>query len=189
MGRALVPTGMVHKRTRWTFYRHCYIQTNLQFRPNNNYYQLRQTNTKTSTVFWQAALYTDQQTTTLHCNKLKAKVQLPYVKLVPKVHKRTDTAFTTNVDKLTGRPIITAHSWTTSNPSRLLGTELDKIIFQLKTVFEEGDVPFPLIYNSTDLLDLLHDFYIDDIDKYTVNHLWLHIIIHHYIRTFHTWHH
>ena len=112
------------------------MQTNLQFRPNNNYYQLRQTNRKTSTAFWQATLYTDQQTSTWHCYKLRAKVQLPYMKLVPKVHKLTDTAFTTNLDKPAGRPIITAHSWTTSNPSRLLGTELEKIIFQLKTVFK-----------------------------------------------------
>ena len=90
------------------------------------------------------------------------------MKLLPKVHKLTDTASPTNLDKLTERPIITAHSWTTSNPSRLLGTELDNIIFQLKTVFKERNIPFPLIYNSTDLLDLLHDFYRDDIGKYTL---------------------
>ena len=96
------------------------------------------------------------------------KLQLPYMKLLPKVHKLTDTASPSNLDKLTGRPIITAHSWTTSNPSRLLGTELDKIILQLKDIFKERDIPFPLIYNSTDLLDLPHDFYVDDIDKYTL---------------------
>ena len=95
----------------------------------------------------------------------KDKLQLPYMKLLPKVHKLTDTASPSNLNKLTGRPIITAHSWTTSNPSRLLGTELDKIIFQLKNVFKERNIPFPLIYNSTDLLDLLHNFYIDDVDK------------------------
>ena len=86
------------------------------------------------------------------------KLQLPYMKLLPKVHN----------DKLTGRPIITAHSWTTSDPSRLLGTELDKIILRLKDIFKERDIPFPLIYNSTDLLDLLHNFYVDDIDKFTL---------------------
>ena len=90
------------------------------------------------------------------------------MKLLPKVHKLTDTASPTNLDKLTERPIITAHRLTTSNPSRLLGTELDNIIFQLKTVFKERNIPFPLIYNSTDLLNLQHDFYIDDIDKYTL---------------------
>ena len=46
----------------------------------------------------------------------KDKLQLPYMKLLPKVHKLTDTASATNLDKLTGRPISTAHSWTTSNP-------------------------------------------------------------------------
>ena len=88
--------------------------------------------------------------------------------LLPKVHKLTDTASPNNLDKLTGRSIITAHSWTTSNPSRLLGTELDKIILRLKDIFEERDLPYPLIYNSTNLLDLLHNFYVDDIDKFTL---------------------
>ena len=96
------------------------------------------------------------------------KLQLPYMKLLPKVHKLTDTASPSNLDKLTGRPIITAHSWTTSNPSRLLGTELDKVILQLKDIFKERNIPYPLIYNSTDLSDLLHNFYVDDIDKFTL---------------------
>ena len=96
------------------------------------------------------------------------KLQLPYMKLLPKVHKLTDTGSPSNLDKLTGRPIITAHSWTTSNPSRLLGTELDKIILQLKDIFKERNIPYPLIYNSTDLLDLFHNFYVDDIDKFTL---------------------
>ena len=101
----------------------------------------------------------------------KDKLQLPYMKLLPKVHKLTDTASPSNLNKLTGRPIITAHSWTTSNPSRLLGTELNKIIFQLKNIFKERNIPFPLIYNCTDLSDLLHHFYIDSIDKIHSHHL------------------
>lgn len=96
------------------------------------------------------------------------KLQLPYMKLLPKVHKLTDTASPPNLHNLTGRPIITAHSWTTSNPSRLLGTELDKIILQLKDIFEEPNIPFPLIYNSTDLLDSFCNFYVDDIDNFTL---------------------
>ena len=95
------------------------------------------------------------------------KLQLPYMKLLPKVLKLTNTASPSNLDKLTRRPIITAHSWTTSNPSRLLGTELDKIILRLKDIFEERNLPYPLIYNSKDLLDLLHNFYVDDIYKLT----------------------
>ena len=89
------------------------------------------------------------------------------MKLLPKVHKLTDTASPSNLNKLTGRPIITANSWTTSNPSRL-GTELDKIIFQLKNIFTERNIPFLLIFNSTDFSDLLHNYYIDSIDKYTL---------------------
>ena len=51
------------------------------------------------------------------------KFQLPYMKLLPKVHKLKDLASATALPHLTGRPIITAHSWITSNPSRLLGQD------------------------------------------------------------------
>ena len=77
------------------------------------------------------------------------------MKLLPKVHKLNETPSTDNLNTLTGRPIITAHSWITSNPSRLLGNELDNIILQLKELFKERDIPFPLIYNSTDLIHRL----------------------------------
>ena len=56
------------------------------------------------------------------------QLRLPYMKLLPKVHKLDRPASPNNITELTGRPIITAHSWTTSYPSRLLGTELDFII-------------------------------------------------------------
>lgn len=62
----------------------------------------------------------------------KNALQVPYMKLLPKVHKLDAPASTDNLNKLTGRPIITAHSWITSNPSRLLGTELDSIILQIR---------------------------------------------------------
>ena len=60
------------------------------------------------------------------------QLHLPYKKLLPKVHKLDRPASHNNITELTGRSTITAHSWTTSNPSRLLGTELDNIILQLK---------------------------------------------------------
>ena len=44
------------------------------------------------------------------------KLQLPYMKLLPKVHKPDKPASCDNLNKLTGRPIITAHSWITSSP-------------------------------------------------------------------------
>ena len=96
----------------------------------------------------------------------KNKLQVPYMKLLPKVHKLDETASTDNLNKLTGRPIITAHSWLTSNPSRLLGTELDNLILGLKDLFSTQNIPFPLIYNSTDLLNLLHNINIDHIDNF-----------------------
>ena len=77
------------------------------------------------------------------------------MKLLPKVHKLDRPASHNNITDLTGRPIMTAHSWATSSPSQLLGTELDKIILQLKDLFKEQDMVFPLIYNSMDLLILL----------------------------------
>ena len=92
------------------------------------------------------------------------QLRLPYMKLLPKVHKLDRPASPNNITELTGRPIITAHSWTTSNPSRLLGTELDNIILLLKDFFKERDIIFPLIYNSTDLLNLLDKQYITDMD-------------------------
>ena len=90
------------------------------------------------------------------------------MKLLPKVHKRNKTPSTDNLNTLTGRPIITAHSWITSNPSRLLGNELDNIILQLKELFKERDIPFPLIYNSTDLIHRLQKFNIDNLNNYNV---------------------
>ena len=67
------------------------------------------------------------------------QLHLPYMKLLPKVHKLDGPASHDNLTELAGRPIITAHS---SNPSRLLGTELDNIIFQLKDFFKERDIIF-----------------------------------------------
>ena len=93
-------------------------------------------------------------------------IQLPYMKLLPKVHKLDSPASNANLNKLTGRPIITAHSWITSNPSRLLGTELDNIILRLKDLFLERNILFPLIYNSTDLLNLLDKITTTNIDDY-----------------------
>ena len=45
------------------------------------------------------------------------KFRLPYMKLLPKVHKLKDLPSATALPHLKGRPIITPHSWITSNPS------------------------------------------------------------------------
>ena len=55
---------------------------------------------------------------------------------------------------------LTAHIWITSNPSCLLGTKLDRIILQLKNFFKERNIPYPLIYNSYDLLLMLDKLHI-----------------------------
>ena len=69
-------------------------------------------------------------------NITQQNLQLPYMKLLTKVHKLDHSVSRTNLHKLTGRPIITAHGWITSNnPSRLLGTKLDSIILRLKRFF------------------------------------------------------
>lgn len=82
------------------------------------------------------------------------KIQRPYMKLLPKVHKLNNPASPANLN------LLTAHSWITSNPSRLLGTELDSIILWLKNLFKERNILFPLIYNSTDLLNLLDNLWL-----------------------------
>ena len=80
------------------------------------------------------------------------------MKLLLTVHKLGKPTSHHNLTKLTGRPIIiTAHRWITSNPSclDLLGIELDRIILQLKNLFKEWNIPYPLIYNPYDLLLML----------------------------------
>ena len=87
------------------------------------------------------------------------------MKLLPKIHKLTSTASPHNLDLLTGRPIITAHSWTTSNVSKLLGNELDNIINQLNDLFNSQNFHFPLISNSSELIDLLQQPHVTDINN------------------------
>ena len=102
-------------------------------------------------------------------NTLKpSNIHLPFMKLLPKVHKLSSSASPHLLDKLTGRPIITAHSWTTSNNSKILGTELDNIILKLKDHFITQNIPFPSIYNSSDLIDKLEQFTIKNIHDYSL---------------------
>lgn len=96
-------------------------------------------------------------------NITQQNLQLPYMKLLTKVHKLDHSVSRTNLHKLTGRPIITAHGWITSNPSRLLGTKLDSIISRLERFLF---LTFPLIYNSTDLIDKLQDVNIATLYNY-----------------------
>ena len=93
--------------------------------------------------------------TTYDCWTPPHKLQLPYMKLRLKVHKLAKPASYDNLTKVIGRPIITAHSWITSNPSCLLGTELDSIYFTTEKPLEQWNIPYPLLYNSCDLLLLL----------------------------------
>ena len=94
--------------------------------------------------------------------------QQPYMKLLPKVHKLHHPASTDKLAQLTGRPIITAHSWVTYKPSRLLGEELDKLLFQIRDIFKNRQIKFLLLNNSFDLLVELQNIRINDIDKYTL---------------------
>ena len=90
------------------------------------------------------------------------------MKLLPKVHKLHHPASPDNLVQLTGRPIITAHNWITSEPSRLLGEELDKLIFQMRDIVKHRQIKCPLLYNSFVLPVELQNLRIDDIDKYTL---------------------
>ena len=94
-------------------------------------------------------------------------IQIPYLKLLPKVHKLSSTASPQNLQQLTGRPIITAHSWTTSNISKLLASELDNLILKLKHLFISHNFPFPIIQNSFELIHLLQQQHISDINQFS----------------------
>ena len=153
MGWALVPTSWFS-----TEYKRHLSDLSTYRRIDN--FNCKQTITNSHTLLGQlkkrfSTIITNHDNSRLLDPTPQDKLQLPYMKLLPKVHKLDKPASYDNLNKLTGRPIITAHSWITSNPSRLLGTELDSIILQLKNLFEERNIPYPLIYNSYDLLLLL----------------------------------
>ena len=73
--------------------------------------------------------------------------------IYPKVHKLHHEASPNNLTDLKGRPIITAHSWITSNPSRLLGLELDSLINKLHLKFSEHNLSFPILKNTHQLIN------------------------------------
>ena len=153
MGWAFVPTSWFS-----TEYKRHFSDLSTYKRIDN--FNCKQTITNSHTLLGQlkkrfSTVITNQDNSRLLDPTPQDRLQLPYMKLLPKVHKLDKPASYDNLNKLTGRPIITAHSWITSNPSRLLGTELDNIILQLKNLFEERNIPYPLIYNSYDLLLLL----------------------------------
>lgn len=68
-----------------------------------------------------------------------------FLNLYPNIHKLNNLASYNRLNILKGRPIITAHSWITSNPSKLLGLELDFIINQFKDFFQGKKTNFPNI--------------------------------------------
>ncbi|CAB4040203.1 Hypothetical predicted protein, partial [Paramuricea clavata] len=51
--------------------------------------------------------------------KVNKMFQMDFSETLPKVHKLSSPASPDNLNQLTGRPIITVHSWTTSNVSKL----------------------------------------------------------------------
>ena len=129
---------------------------------------------------WFSTVITNHDNSRLLDPTPQDKLQLPYMKLLPKVHKLDEPASYNNLNKLTGRPIITEQGWITSNPSRLLGTELDSIILQLKNLFEERNIPYPLIYNSYDLLLFLGQTTYYQHVRLLCHNFWLHITLHKY---------
>jgi hypothetical protein len=88
---------------------------------------------------------------------------LSYFNIFPKVHKLEHTTSPDNLNLLKGCQIITAHSWITSYPSRLLGTELDNIIISFKDLFIENNFTFPILKSLLELTDKLNLLPIDNI--------------------------
>lgn len=97
-----------------------------------------------------------------------SSLTLPYMNIYPKVHKLSENASPDNLKELKGRPIITAHSWITSNPSRLLGSELDTIINKLQNFFLINNLPFPILKNSEQLIKSLNNINLPNIDNFTL---------------------
>ena len=92
-----------------------------------------------------------------HLNKQSAlNVQLHRMNLLSKVHKLDEPASSNNLNEVKGGPIITVHFWTTSNPSILLGHELDSVISKLKDKCSEINVPFPAINSTEELVTKLN---------------------------------
>ena len=113
-------------------------------------------------------------------NITQQNLQLPYMKLLPKVHKLDHSVSRTNLHKLTGRPIITAHHCITSNPSRLLGTKLDSIISRLERFLfflrTKLDISFNLQLNrfNWQTTRCQHRYF----RQLPPHYIWLHLIIH-----------
>ena len=123
MGWAFVPTSWFSTE----YERHF---SNLSTYKRIDNFNCKQTITNSHTLLGQlkkrfSTVITNQDNSRLLDPTPQDKLQLPYMKLLPKVHKLDKPASYDNLNKLTGRPIITAHSWITSNPSRVSPWELN----------------------------------------------------------------
>ena len=141
MGWALVPTSWFSAEYKWHF-----SDLSKYGRTDNfNCKQPSQTPTHylANSKKWFSTIITNRDDLRLLDPTPQDKLQLPDMKLLLKVHKLDKPASHNNLTKLTGIPIITAYSWITSNPWRLQGTELDRIILKVKNLFKELNIPFP----------------------------------------------
>ena len=129
MGWALVPTS------RFSTEYKCHLSDLSTYRRTDNFNCKQPSQTPThylaNSKKWFSTIITNRDDLRLLDPTPQDKLQLPYMKLLLKVHKLGKPTSHNNLTKLTGRPIIiTAHRWITSNPSclDLLGIELDRII-------------------------------------------------------------
>ena len=92
---------------------------------------------------------------------------LPSMNLMPKVHKLSDPASPANEGDLKGRPIITAHSWSTVEASKFLQEKLRDILVDFKLFLSINGYQCPVLKDSKELLGALETLKLDNNESYT----------------------
>lgn len=92
----------------------------------------------------------------------RKQFSIPSMSIQPKVHKLKDPACPNNEFMLKGRPIITAHSWIATEPSKLLGHHLKSIINQTKIFLSDCKLPFTIISDSNTFINHIKNIPIDN---------------------------
>ena len=80
---------------------------------------------------------------------------------MPKVHKLADPASLANEGLLTGRPIVTAHSWCTIEASQFLQLKFRELVNKFTEYLRESRLKNTILTGSRDLLEYLRKFHVE----------------------------
>lgn len=94
------------------------------------------------------------------------KVQIPFMNLMPKVHKLNEKARPELEQNLKGRPIITAHSWCTVELSKVLQSKLRDLLSRFKTYMSSLTLPVTIIDSSSAVLKEVEDIKVTSSESY-----------------------